>query len=412
MQKEILMPKFGLTMEQGVITRWYVEEGDEIAKGDPIFNVETDKITQDVEAEKNGYIAKIIKEAGLEVKVKTAVAIIVDNESEIDDVMDVEAAKEKDQKSDEKEDIKEKPSKLEEKEVNVKKVEDKAGEEELIRISPRARKLAESEEINLDSLNEYTDRYRIIEKDVLNYLKEGLTEKQKVKEELIEDKKGGAKEYELVEVSQIRKATAENLTKSWQAPHAYLKKSIVVDKLLDYLAEHEEATLNTTVTYLTAKTLKENKFMNAHWLENDYKQFNQVNMGMAVAIKRGLVVPVLKKATDYSLAGFSKKANELIEKAKNNKLEMDDMQEATFTVTNLGMYGIDEFTAVINPPQVGILSVGKLYNDFLIKDDGTFKVVKKINLVIGFDHRAVDGAQAAVFLNEFEKKINSIDSSL
>ncbi|MDZ7671717.1 MAG: dihydrolipoamide acetyltransferase family protein [Halanaerobiales bacterium] len=337
---------------------------------------------------------------------------MVDNESEIDDVKDVEAAKEKEQKGDKKEDIKEKPSKSEEKEVNIKKAENKSGEEKLIRISPRARKLAESEGINLDSLNEYTDRYRIIEKDVLNYLKEGLTEKQKVKEELSEDKKAGAKEYELVEVSQIRKATAENLTKSWQSPHAYLKKSIVVDKLIDYLVEHEEVSLNTAVTYLTAKTLKDNKFMNAHWLENEYKQFNQVNIGMAVAIKRGLVVPVLKKVTDYSLTGFSKKANELIEKAKNNKLEMDDMQEATFTVTNLGMYGIDEFTAVINPPQVGILSVGKLYNDFLIKDDGTFKVVKKINLVIGFDHRAVDGAQAAVFLNELEKKINSIDSSL
>jgi len=410
MQKEILMPKFGLTMEQGIITRWYVKEGDEVSKGDPLFNVETDKITQDVEAEKNGFIAKILKDDGLEVKVKTTVAIMVDSKSEIDEVEDVDNGEEK-TKEDNKTEEEEKDKKRVKEEVKTKKAKVKT-EEDFIRISPRARKLAESEGIKLDSLNKYTDRYRIIEKDVLNYLKEGLAEKETVKEAPKEDKVDTKQEYEPVEISQIRKTTAKNLTESWQSPHAYLKKSIVVDKLIDYLTDKKYANLNTAITYLTAKTLKDNKFINAHWLEDEYKQFNEVNMGMAVAIKRGLIVPVLKKATDYSVTGFSKKANKLIDKAKNDKLEMDDLQGATFTVTNLGMYGIDEFTAVINPPQVGILSVGKLYNDFEISDDGSFKVVKKINFVIGFDHRAVDGAQAAMFLNDLEEKISSIDATL
>lgn len=395
MQKNILMPKFGLTMEKGVITRWYINEGDKVEAGDPIFNVETDKITQDVEAEKNGYIAKILKEAGREVKVKTPVAIIVDNVSEIKEVKEVKTTEKETESSGEQSKV-EKKSKREE-------VKEETRGEEFIRISPRARKLAENEGINLENLNEYTDRYRIIERDVLNYLKEGLAEKEIAKEK--EDKK----ESEAKEISQIRKTTAKNLTKSWQAPHAYLKKSIVVDNLMDYIDKESEASLNTAITYLVAKTLKDNKYMNAHWLEDEYKQFNEVNIGMAVAIKRGLVVPVLKNATDFSLTGFSKKANKLIEKALDNELEINDMEGATFTVTNLGMYGIDEFTAVINPPQVGILSIGKLYNDFLIGDDSSFKVVKKINFIIGFDHRAVDGAQAADFLNDLEEKIKTID---
>lgn len=406
MQKEILMPKFGLTMEKGIITRWYVKKGDEITKGDPLFNVETDKITQDVEAEKDGFIAKILKEAGLEVKVKTPVAVIVDSKSEIDEVKDIDTVQAKSEEVEDEPEEEKKDDKQLKKEVSTEGTDKKT--EEFIRISPRARKLAESESINLESLNKYTDRYRIIEKDVLNYLKEGLAKK----EEAIEEKVINKQDAESVEISQIRKTTAKNLTKSWQSPHAYLKKSIVVDKLIDYLDNEKDANLNTAITYLTARTLKDNKFMNAHWLEDEYKQFNKVNMGMAVAIKRGLIVPVLKNANDYSVTGFSKKAGELIGKAKNNKLEMDDLQGATFTVTNLGMYGIDEFTAVINPPQVGILSVGKIYNDFDISDDSSFRVVKKINFVIGFDHRAIDGAQAAEFLNDLEEKIESIDSTL
>lgn len=399
MQKKILMPKFGLTMEKGVITRWYIKEGDKVAMGDPLFNVETDKITQDVEAEKDGFIAKILKEDGLEVKVKTPVAIMVDDSSEIEEVKEGDKKELKDKKEDSKKEEKTKKNKVKKKERLEKP------EEEFIRISPRAKNLAESKGINLNSLNDYTDRYRIIEKDVLNYLEEGLVEK-----EVVIEKEAEEKEYISKEISQIRKTTAENLTKSWQAPHAYLKKSIVVDKLIEYISDKKEINLNTALTYLISKTLKDNRYMNAHWVDGKIKQFNEVNIGIAVAIKRGLVVPVLKNAIDYSLASFSKKANKLINKARNNELEIVDMQKATFTITNLGMYGIDEFTAVINPPQVGILSVGKLYNDFMIGDNGTFRVVKKINFVIGFDHRAVDGIQAAMFLNNLEEKVKSIES--
>jgi pyruvate dehydrogenase E2 component (dihydrolipoamide acetyltransferase) len=384
MAKELLMPKLGLTMEEGTIVEWYIGEGDSFKSGDLIYAVETEKLTNDVEANEDGEILEILVHEGETVEVKTPVARLVGYEEE---------------SSAEKKEVEEEV----EKEVKKqKKPEEKAAKKEgsgrKVMAAPKTRKFAADNGVDLNDVAEFVGEKNIGVSDVKDYLEKG-----EEKESAPAKKKGG---------SSMRKIIGQRLTESWRAPHIYLKKEINVEELMKlketFKDKDSKVSLNDIISFITAKAIKNYKNINS--LENDAGDFEvaeDINLGLAVAVEDGLLVPVLEKAETLSLKELAVKSKDLISRTKENKLKPDEMQGGTFTITNLGMFGIDEFTAILNPPQAAILAVGSIKEKLYLDAVDEVKTTKVINFTLGVDHRAVDGAAAAKFMQVFAEYVEN-----
>jgi pyruvate dehydrogenase E2 component (dihydrolipoamide acetyltransferase) len=386
MAKELLMPKLGLTMEEGTIVEWYIGEGDSFKSGDLIYAVETEKLTNDVEANEDGEILEILVHEGETVEVKTPVARLVGYEEE---------------SSAEKKEVEEEV----EKEVKKqKKPEEKAAKKEgsgrKVMAAPKTRKFAADNDVDLNEVAEFVGENNIGVSDVKDYLEKG---EGKEEESAPAKKKGG---------SSMRKIIGQRLTESWRAPHIYLKKEINVEELMKlketFKDKDSKVSLNDIISFITAKAIKNYKNINS--LENDAGDFEvaeDINLGLAVAVEDGLLVPVLEKAETLSLKELAVKSKDLISRTKENKLKPDEMQGGTFTITNLGMFGIDEFTAILNPPQAAILAVGSIKEKLYLDAVDEVKTTKVINFTLGVDHRAVDGAAAAKFMQVFAEYVEN-----
>jgi pyruvate dehydrogenase E2 component (dihydrolipoamide acetyltransferase) len=388
MAKELLMPKLGLTMEEGTIVEWYVKEGDSFESGDLIFAVETEKLTNDVEANDDGEILEILVHEGETVKVKTPVARLVGYEGE-------SAAEEKVEAENEEKDSEQK--KVEKKEPVKDKKESSSSK---VMAAPKTRKFAADNDVDLNEVAETLAKNKISVSDIKKYLEK---DKKKDENSVSAKKKSG---------SSMRKIIGERLTESWKAPHIYLKKEIEVGALLElketFKKSSEHVSLNDVISFITAKAIKNYKKINS--IKNDSGEFEaaaDINLGLAVAVEDGLLVPVLKNAEQLSLKELAVKSKDLIVRTKENKLSPDEMQGGTFTITNLGMFGIDEFTAILNPPQAAILAVGTIKEKLYLDAEGELKTAKVINFTLGVDHRAIDGAAAAQFMQKFAEYIEN-----
>jgi len=385
MAKEILMPKLGLTMEEGTIVEWYIGEGDSFEQGDLIFSVETEKLTNDVEATQSGEILEILVEEGETVEVKVPVARLVGyepSEEEEESETAEAAAEEKEEKA---------PAPAEKKKK-------KSGSRKVM-AAPKTRKYASDNEVELSAVAEFFDKDNVSVSDIDSYLEE-----KEASEESAPAKKGGS--------SSMRKIIGERLSESWRSPHIYLRKEIDVEALMclkeSLKFEERKVSLNDVITYITAKAISDSKKINTvETGDNEFEVAEDINIGIAVAVEEGLLVPVVKNADQYRIEELAAKSRDLIERTKENKLSPDEMQGGTFTITNLGMFGIDEFTAILNPPQSAILAVGSIKEKLYIDADGELKQKRVVNFTLGVDHRSIDGATAAVFMQKFASYIEN-----
>lgn len=402
------MPKLSDTMEEGVIAKWNVKEGDKISAGDIIAEVETDKATMDVEAFDDGTLLKIIPQEGDAVPLGGLIAVIGEEGEDISDILDgvggggsSESSKSED--SDKKE---EKESEEKEEDKSEQKTESKETSSESdkgrVKASPLAKKMAEDKGIDLTSVQGSGPDGRVVKKDIEDY--KGGSSSSKPSSSSTSSKSFENLESKEVKVSQMRKVIARRLSESkFTNPHFYETIDIDMKAAMAARSSMNEAndvkiSFNDIVVKACAIALTRHQAINSSWHDDVIKEHGDVHVAVAVAIDEGLMTPVITHADKKGLSEISSETRELAGLARDRKLQPEQMEGSTFTISNLGMFGIEEFTAIINPPNACILAVGAI-RDVPVVENGAVVPGKRMKITLSSDHRIVDGAKAAQFLN-------------
>ncbi|WP_341792995.1 pyruvate dehydrogenase complex dihydrolipoamide acetyltransferase [Rickettsia endosymbiont of Ceutorhynchus obstrictus] len=406
---KILMPALSPTMLEGNIARWLKKEGDNVNPGDVIAEIETDKATMEVEAVDEGILAKIVIAQGVEnVPVNSLIAVLIEEGEELSVVADFvknnSTVKLVEKSPPPLSNNVEEKNYSEEKHIQVAE----NSNDNRIFASPLAKRLAAIDNISLKNIKGTGPHGRIVKKDVLAS-NVSVTANNKVF-------RRSEEEYYLVPNNNIRKIIAKRLLDSKQTiPHFYLSIECNVDKLLivredinkSFGAEnHSKISVNDFIILAVGKALKEVPAANASWQDEAIKYYNNIDISVAVAIEGGLITPVIRNADQKNIIDLSREMKELIKKARENKLTPAEFQGGGFSISNLGMYGIKNFSAIINPPQSCILGVGaSSKRPIIVNDQVTIATIMDVTL--SSDHRVVDGAVGAQFLSSFKKFIES-----
>jgi len=400
MAEYIIMPKLGFNMEKGTVVKWLIKEGDSVKEQDEILEIETDKTVMPVEAQTSGILRKILVAEGEEVPVTLPIAIIGDKDEDISKMID-----EAYQKLGKAEMIKEESKKAKRISHVIKEnqeIEPKKEKEEFKKISPGARRKAKELGVEVELVEGSGPRGVVIKKDILDYFRlKRETSKTLIKEKEIEKR---------IPYIGIRKIIGDRLSQSkFTAPHIYFTISVDMTKAISFLDTYNsdlqlKVTINDLIVFIVAKVLKEQPNINCSLVGEEIVYHKDINIGVAVAIEEGLIVPVVKNANKISLSDLSEETKKLIKLARERKLVPDDYRGGTFTVSNLGMYGIEQFTSIINPPEAAILAVGVIKKMPIIIKDGEEKVEIRplMNMTLSVDHRLIDGTVAAHFLNQIK----------
>lgn len=425
MAEFIVMPKMGLTMTEGIISNWRKKEGDSVKKGDIIFDVETDKLTNEFDAKKDGILRKILVDNGT-VPVLAPVAIIGEGDEDISEFLKQAGASAKEESTDEKQ------------VVNQEKgpAEPAAARGGRVKASPRAKKIAQDLGVDIFLVAGTGPDGSITEDDVRNYTEQ---EKKKVSPAaaIIADKLGVdvnniEKDTRIMKEDVVRHKISEELEK-YASPQEFRRpmstmRRVISERMLESKRTSPEVSYNIKVdttamrhlredvkdevkiSYndilikIVSETLLEFPLLNSSVDGNEIITRNYVNMGVAVALTDGLIVPVVKYANAKGLKEIAKEAKELAEKARNNELSPDDLKGGTFTISNIGMYGIESFTPIINQPQAAILGINAIADEVKVVD-GEIAIRPMMNISLTADHRVVDGAVAAEFMSRLKKYI-------
>ena len=380
MATEVKLPRLGQGMESGTIVRWLKSEGEQVSKGEPLYELDTDKVTQEVEAEASGVLLKIAVNEG-EVEVGRTIAFI-GKEGESVAVEAVGAPK---------------PPK-EEASAPV----EKAAEPEpqpttsngRVKASPLARRLARERGIDLASVRGTGPEGRIVAEDV---------ERSEVQPARAPVAAAPSGEVTSTPLSNVRKTIARRLTEAWTVPAFMLTVSADMTRANELVVRRRElepdvrVTVTDVLTRVCAQALVRHPGMNVQFTNEALLSFPNANVGIAVAAPQGLVVPVVHNAEQLSLTQIATVRGDLVGRARDGKLRAEDIDGGTFTISNLGMFGVEQFTAVLNPPQVAILAVGAVKDEAVVRD-GDLDVAPIVHLVLTCDHRAIDGADGASFL--------------
>lgn len=409
---EVVMPRLSDTMEEGELSKWLKNEGDQIAKGDILAEIETDKATMDLEAFEAGVLEKQLVEAGTVVPIGTPVAIIGDGSGttaaskEVAPV--VEAAK-KDAPAGNaaKEDAPVAPAP----EPAAVPAASVATATSSPRMSPLARKIAKDHGLDPASIAGSGPQGRVVRADVEAAISGGAAAGASDASAQLTTALPVGKD-EMVAVNRIRKVAAKRLTESQAVPHFFLTSLVSVERLLDFRAELNETlepqgvkvSVNDLIVRAAAVTLRQHPEANSSWGGDSIIRRAHVNVGIAVATDSGLLVPVIRDADQKNLASISREAIELAAKARDGKLSPNEMSGGTFSISNLGMFGIDQFTAVINPPEAAILAVGAASPVPMLRN-GQLVDVPKMKITLTVDHRVMDGAVAAGFLRDLVRSL-------
>ena len=386
MANEIKLPRLGQGMEAGTITKWLKSEGDTVTKGEPLFEIDTDKVTQEVEADYGGVLLKITLQEGEAPVGQTIAWIGKEGEAVEAPAPEKPAAPERQEVSDTSEPDETAPA--------IKVSDTSAANGGRIKASPLARRIARERGIELSSLTGTGPDGRIVAEDV----ERGQTSAPGAAPAAVP-----TGEVESVPLTKIRKTIARRLTAAWQAPVFQLTVSADMTRANHLVARARELNpdVRVTVTDLLAKVcaqaLMRHRDVNVQYSEDALLKFPSANVGIAVAAPQGLVVPVIRSVERLSLAEFAEARGEVVDRARENKLTQQDLEDGTFTISNLGMFGIEQFVAVINPPQAAILAVGATV-DTPVARDGEVVVRPMLTMTLTVDHRAVDGAVGADFL--------------
>ena len=416
------MPKMSDTMEEGVIAGWVKKVGDEVKSGDILAEVETDKATMELESYDDGFLLHVGVKDGESVPVDGVIAIIGEKGENIDDILKevsneqnnneaVDAKEEKEEIVDEDDPVEEN---LELKEEEVKNTEDKiedinidfSNESDRIKASPLAKKLASEKGVDISMVKGSGDGGRIIKEDIENFKHSENIPIKEVKLPEIYSKES----YEEIPVSQMRKTISKRLAESkFSAPHFYLTMEIDMDNCIEGRNKINETSdvkisFNDIIIKAAAVSLRKHPMVNASFLTDKIRVNNHIHIGVAVAVDEGLLVPVIRFADNKSLSHISTEVRNLAGKAKNKELQPSDWEGNTFTISNLGMFGIDEFTAIINPNDACILAVGGIKNTPVVKN-GEIVPGNVMKVTLSCDHRIVDGAIGSAFLKTLKELI-------
>jgi pyruvate dehydrogenase E2 component (dihydrolipoamide acetyltransferase) len=375
----VLMPQAGQTMEDGTVISWKIKEGDRIEVGQIIFEIETDKANIEVEAVDSGRVAKIIAKEGQTVKVKTPVAYIADEDVDVEAYLVAESSQSKTNLQTNE------PANETQQMQQTEKAVDKSGDSGR-KISPAARKLAEQKGMDISVLSSGSGPGgRIITKDI----------------EKVEASTSGRKGQP---INKMRRAIAQNLTYSKQnIPHFYIKLTIEAQKLFDVYQQTKQGikcTINDFIILACAKAIRQHPAFRSQYKNDEIKISSNVNIGIAVGLDDGLVVPVIVDADKMNFKSLAERSRQIIENARNGKLE--GIGQGIFTITNLGMFGVEEFNAIINPPESAILAVGTIREGIKV-ENGLIKPTRLMTLSLSLDHRVVDGVSAAKFLQTLKE---------
>ncbi|MCF6404059.1 pyruvate dehydrogenase complex dihydrolipoamide acetyltransferase [Chitinophaga filiformis] len=399
----IRMPLLSDTMTEGKIVAWNKKVGDTVKSDDVLAEVETDKATMEVIGYADGELLYVGVKEGDAAKVNGIIAIVGKKGTNVDAILAAEGAGGA-KPAAQQEAPAATPAASAAPAATPEASESKDGR---VKASPLAKKLAEEKGIDISKVTGSGDGGRIVKKDVDSYVpsaapaaaKPGAAPAAKA----AAFTPAGQEGYTDVQLSQMRKVIAKRLSESkFSAPHFYLKVDINMDKAIEARKAINEVSpvkisFNDMVIKASALALRQHPDVNSSWMGDFIRQNHHVHIGSAVAIEDGLIVPVIRFADQKTLSQIAGEAKELYDKAKNKKLQPQDFSGNTFTISNLGMMGIDEFTAIINPPDSAILAVGGI-KETVVSEKGQFKVVNIMKLTLSCDHRSVDGAVGARFL--------------
>ncbi|MBD5780590.1 2-oxo acid dehydrogenase subunit E2 [Pelagicoccus sp. NFK12] len=422
------MPKLSDTMTVGTVANWLKNEGDAIESGDVIAEIETDKATMELEAFEDGILLKQIAKAGEQVAIGAPIAAIGEEGEEVE-VPDAPKAKSK--SSDDKDEKEEAKAEDKSEKSDDAKSEASSSDDSRIKASPLAKKLAKSEGVDLSSIKGTGPNGRIVKQDVLDAKKSGGSSKpaksdSKSKPSVTLPGLAIAEDADLP-VSSMRGVIAKRLVESKvNAPHFYLQIEVNAANLLatrakinadlaNVPAEHGggiKLTVNDFILKASAEALRRVPTMNRSWQGDTIRQNGAVHLAFGVAIEDGLLTPVIRNAESKTLKQIALEAKELIGKARNKKLSPAEMSDSTFTVTNLGMFGISSFYGIINTPNAGILSVGATENKPIVNEAGEIVPGQIMTIGVSCDHRAVDGAVGAQYLQALKTLLETPALSL
>jgi pyruvate dehydrogenase E2 component (dihydrolipoamide acetyltransferase) len=391
MATEIKLPRLGQGMESGTIVKWLKSEGDKVEKGEPLYELDTDKVTQEVEADASGVLLKISIQEG-EVEVGKTIAVIGEEGER------VETAPPAEEKEEEKEEEPETPAAREERPAEVREIKP-AVEDGRIKASPLARRIARERGIELSAVAGTGPEGRVVAEDVERAAASAAPAPAAARAAPVEG-------VEIEQLSSMRKTIARRLTEAWEAPVFQLGVTVDMgralelrERLVQMHGDGVKPTISDLLTKICAAALMRHRAVNALFKGDAVELHPTANIGIAVAVPKGLVVPVIPGCERKSIAEIAAARAAAVERARAGKLQQADLEGGTFTISNLGMYGIERFIAVLNPPEAAILAVGSTEEKPVVVD-GQVVVRPRMELTLTCDHRAIDGATGAEFLGD------------
>ena len=405
----VKMPRLSDTMEEGTVSAWLKKVGDKVKEGEIIAEIETDKATMEFESFHEGILLHIGVEEGESAPVDEVLAIIGDKKTDIAKALKSIGKKDIIEEKQTKHEIPIQENISSEKVDNVKiditknqsKNEFVSSQSDRIFASPLAKKMASEKGIMLENLLGTGDGGRIIKRDIENFVPSTTSPKKSEKES-----------SNKIQNSQIRKTIAKRLSDSkFSAPHYYLNVEFNVDNLISFREQYNsqpeiKISFNDLIIKATALSLRLHPVINSQWSDNEITQHKHVHIGVAVAVEEGLVVPVLKFADNLNLNEIGLKVKDYASRAQEKKLLQNEIEGSTFTISNLGMFGIESFTSIINQPNSAILSVGSIVQKPAIKKD-KIVISNTMKLTLACDHRTIDGASGSKFLQTLKDFIEN-----
>lgn len=423
MAHKVIMPALGMSMETGIILEWLKQEGDAVAVGDILLEIETDKATAELEAEADGVLRGVSAAVNDEVPVGVTIAwILAEGEALPEEATPSQPV------SAPAAEVSEAPQPentynvtpvarrvAQENQVNLDVVEASDGKRiskadvlahlesnqngavKLVAASPLARRIAQENGLTIETINGSGPEGAVIFEDVQTVLKQATAQP-------VPTQVAATDEANVIPMSRAWATTAKRLAEAWQTiPHFYLRRKVDVTDFMAWrkvALQHAEEKITYTdlLTKCVAMALKKHPRVNAYWLNNQIVANAQISVGLAVATEDGLIVPVIHETDKLSLEEIAIARKGVVTRAQSGKLKPQDLQGGTFSISNLGMYKVDEFDAIVNPPQVAILAVGNMVEE-VVPVDGQPQIRAMMTLNLSLDHRAVDGARGAQFLD-------------
>jgi pyruvate dehydrogenase E2 component (dihydrolipoamide acetyltransferase) len=423
---EVIMPKMGDAMEEGTLVKWLKSEGDEVSEGDAIAEIETDKVTLELEAENSGTLAQLMADEGQDIPVGEAIAFIQGEGEEVPErdgkAQEAEEAEGGEEERDGQAQAATATQEAPEEEAAEKKPTTDGRADGRFRASPIVRRLAQENNLDLSKIEGTGPAGRIVERDVRAAMERGDAQADGRAAEAPEaaparqpaaaaPEPTGAPGTEIKEMPRMQRVIAERMTQSkQQIPHYYATVEVEMNELMALRKQLNEQleeqgiklSINDFVMKACAVALKDYPNLNALWTSQGIELHQQVDMAMAVALEAGLITPVIRDAANKTLSAISAASKDLARRAREGGLKPEEYQGGTITVSNMGMFGVESFAAIINPPQAAIIGVSSIMQRAIFKDEEVVPV-SLMKLTLSADHRISNGAEGAQYLAEVKR---------